>query len=64
MKNTPGLLLEVAQYSFVWALALGVAKVFIIPFYDYFLDIIGGWIYLIFIILGALTKVWFSLKSK
>ncbi|MEK7547001.1 MAG: hypothetical protein AAB536_02375 [Patescibacteria group bacterium] len=63
-KITPSLLLDVAKYSFIWALALGATTVFIIPFYNYLLDTIGGWIYLIFIILGILTKVWFSFESK
>lgn len=56
--------IDVIKYSVIWMFFLGVTTVFIAPFYQYLLDTIGVWIYLVFILLGILTKKWLSISSK
>jgi hypothetical protein len=65
MENTKlEWLLKVLQYSIAWALVLGVAVVLVVPLYVYLLSAMGGWVYLVFILLGVLTEAWFSSRSK
>ena len=63
MKKILNLLFDIAKYSLIWIFALGIITIFIVPFYDYLINTMGGWIYLIYIILGILTKAWFSLDK-
>lgn len=58
------LFIDIIKYSLIWGLVFGVITIFVVPFYNYLVGTIGGWVYFIFIVLGVLTKMWISYNSK
>lgn len=59
MKDKSDWAMDIIKYSFLWMLGLGIAVVFVTPLYIYLLETMGGWVYLGFILLGFLTKLYF-----
>lgn len=59
-KTNKEWIIDVIKYSIIWMVALGAATVFIVPLYIYLVDTIGGFIYLIFVLMGVLTKMFFQ----
>ncbi|MBI2024774.1 MAG: hypothetical protein HYT03_01615 [Candidatus Harrisonbacteria bacterium] len=57
MRNKSDWIVDTIKYSLLWMFGLGIATVIIVPFYEYLLKTMGGWIYLSFVVLGFLTKV-------
>ncbi len=63
MKDKSGWFVDTIKYSLLWVFGLGVATAVVVPFYGYLLDTIGGWVYLGFVFLGFLTKLYFVKKK-
>lgn len=64
MNDKSNWVIDTIKYTLLWMFGLGIVTVFVVPLYSYLLETIGGWwIYLGFIVLGLLTKLFF-IKTK